>query len=204
MRSAVAYFFQEHNNGHEIVGFYSSIDDMQGQRCMHGHVRGWISFLPPAPPVTMDLEVETTTNFILGVPYDQEDVPAEIKNNALPVTLRWCAARAAERGAAGFFFQEHTNGHEIVGFYASAVDATRGERGWHGHARGCVVAPRAAAKPEEKLAAEPPSTLVVDGVANDVEDGWVVVGKPVVQVSDAGDDGAAACSGTAPRLADLD
>ena len=36
-------FYQQHTNGHEIIGFYHSRADMQGKRVRHGHSRGFVA-----------------------------------------------------------------------------------------------------------------------------------------------------------------
>ena len=141
-RGAAGFFFQEHTNGHEIVGFYATREAMHGQRVRHPHARGFLSYHEKSlgiPEITATTDVDTSANFLDSAPYDQEDVPADATNLALPCTLAWCALRARARGAAGFFYQEHANGHEIVGFYATKEAMAQGVRGWHGHARGLVV-----------------------------------------------------------------
>lgn len=48
-------------------------------------------------------------------------------------------SQATRRGAYGFFYQMHTNGHQIVGFYQNKNDMLGGTLvGDHGHARGCI------------------------------------------------------------------
>jgi len=190
-RGAAGYFFQQHPGGHEVVGFFDSVESMRGARVRHGHERGWLAFAPPALPSGDDRAVAFDANFVPNAPYEQEDLPAAAKNQPLPVTLQWCAARGAERGAAGFFYQEHANGHEIVGFYASAAAAAASSPAWHGHARGFVVTPSAARRPaagaatEAKGEAEPAAVpVVLDGVEvkerAEADDGeWVVVGRKV-------------------------
>eukprot|EP00966_Prymnesium_polylepis_P190077 4404863-Prymnesium_polylepis.1 len=98
---------------------------MKGTRVWHGHTRG---FLAPPIAASADFVVDTETNFIVGAPYEQEDLPADAKNQVLAATLAYCEARAAARDAAGFFYQQHTNGHEIVGFYRDAADMASGAR----------------------------------------------------------------------------
>jgi hypothetical protein len=44
---------------------------------------------------------------------------------------------AKEKGAYGFFYQQHTNTYQIVGFYADA-DAMDGTYANHGHSRGLI------------------------------------------------------------------
>ena len=198
---ASGFFFQTHKNGHEIVGFYQSVAAMKGQRVWHDHARGFLSFHPRAFGADA-VAVDVDNNFLLGCLYQQEEIPAGWKNQPLPVTLEWCVARARARQAAGFFFQEHTNnGHEIVGFYASAEAMARGEPSWHGHARGSLVAiggadcsPLLAGAPVPDGPLRHDETLpvasgnVVEGVAvvgsglaeevcdgDKEDDGWVVV-----------------------------
>jgi len=172
-RGAAGFFFQQHTNDHEIVGFYATVAAMEGERAKHGHARGFLCFAESCLEGS-GFTVDPQSNFVTNAPYEQIDLPAHAKNRALPVTLAWCAAQAKQRGAHGFFFQEHTaNGHEIVGFYATADAVAQGERGWHGHARG-FVAIRAEPAPEPMA--------IVDGVAlgetHHADGGWVCVVAP--------------------------
>ena len=48
------------------------------------------------------------------------------------------ASLAAERGAHGFFYQMHTNGYQIAGFYMKPEDM-KGKWVKHGHARGAIA-----------------------------------------------------------------
>ena len=180
---AVGYFFQTHTNGHEIVGFYMSVDDMVGQRVRHGHTRGWLSFPPPTLSAGDGRLLDLEANFIPNAPYFQIDLPADAKNTALPVSLEWCLARCKENGAAGFFYQEHTNGHEIVGFFEATEPAATSARTRGGHARGLVVVPRVQTeteaaeaegiqlKPASEASSEAEDEAEVEG------DSWVIVHK---------------------------
>ena len=88
------------------------------------------------PPASELFTVDATANFVEGAEYEQEDIPASAKDRVLAATLHYCEQRAQKRGAAGYFYQQHTNGHEIVGFYQAADVDERCARGWHGHVRG--------------------------------------------------------------------
>jgi len=48
-------------------------------------------------------------------------------------------AEAQQRGAHGFFYQQHGNGHQIAGF-AKTEDDISNKDNWvkHGHKRGCI------------------------------------------------------------------
>ena len=84
---------------------------------------------------------DSACNFILGATYTQETVPHEMRGKPDEVVAAFCEARCVERGAVGYFFQEHRgNGHEIVGFYDSHT-AMHGHRVKHGHARGWLAFP---------------------------------------------------------------
>jgi len=151
-RGAVGFFYQQHTNGHEIVGFYLSVEAMQGCRVRHGHARG---FLACPPPVSTLFNVDTASNFIVGAQYDQEVLPETAMGQVLAATLLYCEKRAQKRGAAGFFYQMHENGHEIVGFYESDEAMACGDgAAWHGHARGLLASRKAAVV----------GTLVLDGI----------------------------------------
>ena len=151
-RGAAGFFFQTHHNSHQIVGFYESVEAMQGRRVRHGHTRGFLAVPPPASEL---FTVDATANFVEGAEYEQEDIPASAKDRVLAATLHYCEQRAQKRGAAGYFYQQHTNGHEIVGFYTSAETMAAGKAGWHGHVRGFVATRRPAAV----------GALVLDGIA---------------------------------------
>jgi len=100
------------------------------------------------------LIIDYDLNFILETEYQQEEVPEEFKGNPLPEVLNYCERRAQKRGAVGFFYQQHTNGHEIVGFYGS-IEAMQGRRVWHDHVRGFLATP-------------PPASTGVEGTAQEV------------------------------------
>ena len=68
---------------------------------------------------SLGLCIDHDFNFILEASYEQEVVPEKFKGRPLPEVLKYCEQRAQKRGAAGFFFQTHHNGHQIVGFYES-------------------------------------------------------------------------------------
>lgn len=77
-------------------------------------------------------------NFIDGARYSQ--IVLTIKNKPLPWILDYGAQICKGRGAYGFFYQQHTNGHEIIGFYQTEADM-QGKRVRHGHRRGFVAFP---------------------------------------------------------------
>ena len=79
------------------------------------------------PPASELFTVDATANFVEGAEYEQEDIPASAKDRVLAATLHYCEQRAQKRGAAGYFYQQHTNGHEIVGFYTSAETMAAGK-----------------------------------------------------------------------------
>ena len=48
-------------------------------------------------------------------------------------------AEAQQRGAFGFFYQQHQNGYQIAGFYQTKEDMkTKDEWENHGHKRGAM------------------------------------------------------------------
>jgi len=96
-------------------------------------VRGWL------PQDNSHQIVDTQHNFIEEAPYEQEDIPKQVVGESLETVLAYCNERAKDLEAAGYFFQTHRNGHEIVGFFKSAELLLVGRRAWHGHARGCIV-----------------------------------------------------------------
>ena len=152
-RGSVGFFYQQHANGHEIVGFYQSVEAMRGRRVRHGHARGFLAVPAPASEL---FDVDVASNFIVGAKYEQEDLPEEERGQVLAAVLRYAEHRAVKRGAAGFFYQQHMNGHEILGFYESAEAMAAGEgAAWHGHARGFVASRKAPVL----------GALVLDGVA---------------------------------------
>lgn len=152
-RGAVGFFYQQHTNGHEIVGFYKGVEAMKGRCVRHGHARGFLAVPAPASEL---FDVDVAANFIVGAKYEQEDLPDEQRGQVIAATLRYCEHRCIKRGAAGFFYQQHANGHEIVGFYESAEAMAAGKgAAWHGHARGFVASRKAPVV----------GALVLDGVA---------------------------------------
>jgi hypothetical protein len=46
---------------------------------------------------------------------------------------------ALDREAYGFFYQQHTNTYQIVGFFASKEDFDSGTKVAHGHKRGAIA-----------------------------------------------------------------
>ena len=130
-RGAHAFFYQQHGNGHEIMGFYQTASDMRGYRVRHGHDRGFVA----AP---LAFAMDETSNFIEGAKYSQIDIIGKAKNRSLPWLLEYGGRLCRERGAHAFFYQQHGNGHEIMGFYQTAIDMC-GRRGLHGHRRGFVA-----------------------------------------------------------------
>ena len=84
---------------------------------------------------------------------------------------------------AGFFYQQHANGHEIVGFYADAAAMATGVRGWHDHRRGAVATLKASMPLPGATA-----PVITDGEAikceqeeeaAEEEEEWVHVGMPI-------------------------
>merc|ERR1719265_1033210 len=93
---------------------------------------------------------DRSANFIPGLSYSQisltDDCPACDANprycsgvgcNDLERAIVYCKERCEEQSSCkGFFFQTHTNGHEICGFFTG--DMHSAERAWHGHKNGAV------------------------------------------------------------------
>ena len=74
--------------------------------------------------------------------YDANPIYAEdgITNN-IEEAVAFCKTRCEDSitGCAGFFFQNHQNGHEICGFYADPVNMHDGTWVKHGHQEGSRV-----------------------------------------------------------------
>jgi hypothetical protein len=69
------------------------------------------------------------------VPYA---VPCTEPQNSIEGATEYCKARcAADDACTGFFFQKHTNGHEICGFYST--DMSAGTMQADGHAAGSCI-----------------------------------------------------------------
>jgi len=98
--------------------------------------------LTTAVPTTRNLsswECSNEFNFIIGVSYSQTEltdrcgsdnvcnrnpkyVPQYASSNSVVAAVAFCKAKCEDPGwfgsqCTGFFFQRHTNGHEICGFY---------------------------------------------------------------------------------------
>jgi hypothetical protein len=82
--------------------------------------------------------LDAKVNFIEGATYEQIHLPEWAKGKQPDWVLGYGAKLCQERGAHGLFYQQHTNGHEIMGFYRTAEDM-QGERVWHGHTRGFIA-----------------------------------------------------------------
>ena len=92
---AVGYFYQQHSNGHEILGFYA--DTVCAGPCIqHGHRRGFVAGPLPA---SSRFDIDVAANFIAGAPYDHENFPEHAKKMMLATALNFCEMRAIERGA---------------------------------------------------------------------------------------------------------
>eukprot|EP00947_MAST-08B_sp_MAST-8B-sp1_P002944 g2944.t1 len=97
---------------------------------------------------TTTWQCDDTVNFIVGARYSQlrltdycPDCSANPKYGALndnQQAVEYCKQEASKRGSPGFFFQQHTNGHEICGFYVSSAAMASGARKWHGHRAGQI------------------------------------------------------------------
>jgi len=56
-------------------------------------------------------------------------------NEALDICIKY----ANEMEAYGFFYQKHTNGHQIVGLYRTEADMKKGRKVLHGHDKGLIA-----------------------------------------------------------------
>jgi hypothetical protein len=164
-RGAYGFFYQQHTNGYQIVGFYDSVDDMEGEKVAHGHKRGCVATLSnikfdevfeieiptidrlvPESEIGYDEDpriyiapylIDKSNNFILGGNYNQVVLANIGEELSYTDAMDKAVSLAIERGAYGFFYQQHTNGHQIAGFYISKDDMD-GTKVWHGHHRGCI------------------------------------------------------------------
>jgi len=109
-------------------------------------------------PLTSGWECDKSKNFILGVKYNQIDLTSACPHcNAKPVynkalstapasvapAVAYCKAQCIQRsGCVGVFYQRHTNGHEICGFYTKTALSVGGTRVWHGHQAGSQICMR--------------------------------------------------------------
>ena len=105
-------------------------------------------------PLDTAFECNMSTNFILGVGYDQISLtdgchtagdemlcdanPVYHETPDLELAADYCQDICNEDDACtGYFFQKHQNGHEICGFYSEVIDLSDGT--WHGHQEGSRV-----------------------------------------------------------------
>jgi len=58
-RNAYGFFYQEHTNTYQIVGFYDSPSDMTGDYVSHGHARGLIGTLSSSCPAPARFDENT-------------------------------------------------------------------------------------------------------------------------------------------------
>ena len=66
------------------------------------------------------LRIDGDVNFIEGAQYSQLDLPRDLPESE-EAELRWIEEHAPWGGdVVGFFFQQHTNGHRVVGALARA------------------------------------------------------------------------------------
>ena len=135
-RAPGRYFFQEHVNGHEIIGSPRSTTCCRDSVCAMATLGlAWRSAAGAAGRRAPGPRRQLCPGRCL-----RPDRPAGRRQGRCrhPRLVRRALRR---RGAAGW--QEHANesGHEIVGFFTSG--GLRRSRAWHGHARGLVVVPRA-------------------------------------------------------------
>ncbi|GMH77997.1 hypothetical protein TL16_g07620 [Triparma laevis f. inornata] len=93
---------------------------------------------PPIFNMVSNFQMEEKHNFIEGANYSQIDLNGEDKNRPLNWILQFGARMCDEKDAQGFFYQQHTNGHEIIGFYVTKRDM-KGKKVWHGHSRGFIA-----------------------------------------------------------------
>jgi len=139
------FFFQKHNNGHEICGFYSSTVN-KANAVGHGHKYGAVC-TKIVDPFTCD----RSKNFIKGQRYSQISLTDGCRAGKCDSNPKYgnggktdqnkaeafCKATCLKRsGCSGFFFQKHNNGHEICGFYGSRINMANAVG--HGHKYGAV------------------------------------------------------------------
>jgi hypothetical protein len=102
-----------------------------------------------APTRKITWACDTSKNWINGMRYSQIQLTDSCKNGVCdanpkygaPMTAgratTYCKKQCAARSSCtGFFFQKHTNGHEICGFYTKQVNMNSLSR--HGHKYGAV------------------------------------------------------------------
>ena len=108
--------------------------------------------LPPAlSPSTGEWECDETVNFIENARYDQISLTdscgddgcdrnpvyaSDGMTNNIKEAVNYCKDKCENKiiaPCAGFFFQKHTNGHEICGFYKTLEIMNSGTKVWHGH-----------------------------------------------------------------------
>jgi len=103
---------------------------------------------------TTPFDCNNSVNFVLNAQYSQISLNdeeayagtehAECKDTAVAEALAYCKAECLyhRSGCTGFFFQKHTNGHEICGFYSEAVNATNLEKHVHQQcSQVCILQP---------------------------------------------------------------
>jgi hypothetical protein len=107
--------------------------------------------LQEAPASEEGWDCDRSSNFIAGLEYRQisltDACPSCSANprycstagcNDPEKAIAYCKEQCGE-GCAGFFFQRHTNGHEICGFYSTnSANPASFDRVWHGHAHGAI------------------------------------------------------------------
>merc|ERR1719456_184234 len=127
-------------------GEFISLDGTRGQDRATGDC---------VEPTVSTWACDTTKNFIEGAGYSQISLTdhcnaagvcdanpiytTQGRANDNDAAVEYCKVQAQHRAAAGFFFQKHTNGHEICGFYTGDVMHGDGAAWvWHGHETGQV------------------------------------------------------------------
>jgi len=111
--------------------FYAAIVGLLFQDC--GAVDSW--------------NCDQAFNFVTGAPYSQLSLtsscpccscnPAYGSPNSVSSAVEWCKAKCDQQSTCtGFFFQKHTNGHEICGFYTGLNPLDSTGKAWHGHSSG--------------------------------------------------------------------
>ena len=89
--------------------------------------------------------VDTDHNFIEGANYQQRDLCSPGISGTRVYgeggnVLKWCVDNSPA-DAVGFFYQMHTNGHEVVGYYCgpeASLLAFNSPRVKHGHYQGAI------------------------------------------------------------------
>ena len=79
--------------------------------------------------------IDENYNFINNAKYNQKDIGTKSLTNTEILDI--AVSYAEEVNAVGFFYQKHTNGHQIVGRYATATDM-QGTWVKHSHDAGFV------------------------------------------------------------------